>query len=295
MKRAAIVSAAVFLTFLVCAILWLAVRQQGLQRDLVALQGENLVLAQELAQRPNLSAEELAAAARRLENAGVFIDAVESRLTNASALLQQLQNASRQLSGPGRRRSSIDASAQDLREHSALGWTTSTADSQPRQPVSSHTADGRLFQRNWGPEQVIGPPNTHAAGDMPTAWAPFASQGGPGEWLQVNYDRAVDVSEVRVRETYNPGAIAKLAAVLPNGQEVVIWEGTTPPAQAPVDTGFFSTANGVQAQSVRIYLDRTRAPGWNEIDAVELVGRDGTRQWASSATASTSFAEPSRQ
>ncbi len=29
--------------------------------------------------------------------------------------------------------------------------------------------------------------------------------------------------------------------------------------------------------------------GWNEIDAVELVGRDGSRQWATAATASSSY------
>jgi len=139
---------------------------------------------------------------------------------------------------------------------------------------------------------VVGPPNTHQAGDIPTAWAPLSSQGGRDEWLHVNYDRAVDISEVRVRETYNPGAIAKLAAVLSDGQEVVIWEGVTPPTEAPADTSF-SVPPGIQAQSVKIYLDRTRAQGWNEIDAVELVGRDGTHQWASSATASTSYADRS--
>jgi hypothetical protein len=32
-------------------------------------------------------------------------------------------------------------------------------------------------------------------------------------------------------------------------------------------------------------------PGWNEIDAVELIG-DGIRQWAKSAAASSSFSDP---
>ena len=33
-----------------------------------------------------------------------------------------------------------------------------------------------------------------------------------------------------------------------------------------------------------------RVPGWNEIDAVEVVG-DGLRQWAATATASSSFSD----
>ena len=292
MKRAVIP----IVGLLMGASIWLAIRQQSLERNLETLQDANILLAQELAQRPNLSAGEFRAASKRLENAGAFIDAVEGRLTNASALLSQLQTASQKFTAPSQQRAApgVDGSG---RLHTGYPQPVSSAafaDALPGTLVSSHGPDGQLLQRNWGPEQVVGPPNTHAAGDIPTAWAPLASQGGNGEWLHVNYDQAVDISEIRVRETHNPGAIAKLAAVLPDGREVVIWEGVTPPTQAPVDTAFSAPA-GLQAHSVKIYLDRTRAPGWNEIDAVELVGRDGTRQWASSATASTSFAESSRR
>jgi hypothetical protein len=266
---------------------WLTLRQQRLERNLQALQGENILLAQELAQRPNLSAEEFRVVTRRLENAGAFIDAVEGRLTNASALLVQLQAASQDYTAASRQRSAPGVGNLGRRRPDLPSPASS-------QSVSSHGPDGQLLQRNWGPEQVVGPPDTHAAGDIPTAWAPLSSQGGRDEWLQVNYDHAVDISEIRVRETHNPGAIAKLAAVLPDGQEVVIWEGAKPPAEPPTDTGFAAPA-GLQAQSLKIYLDRTRAPGWNEIDAVELIARDGTRQWASSATASTSYADQSRR
>jgi hypothetical protein len=46
---------------------------------------------------------------------------------------------------------------------------------------------------------------------------------------------------------------------------------------------------------VRVYLDTAKVPGWNEIDAVELIGRDGTRQWAVSATASSTYAQGREQ
>lgn len=278
---------------LVGAIGWLALRQQRLERRIDVLRIENARLSEELAQKPNLSPEQFRAASQRLEKAGVFIDAVENRLTNASALLKQLQTASQDLDGPAPRSA---ASGAGTRADYSPPKSSSPVfvEGPPRPAVSSHGPDGQLLQRDWGPEQVVGPPNTHAAGDMPTAWAPLSSQGGRNEWLQVNYDQAVDISEIRVRETYHPGAISKLAAVLPNGQEVVIWEGVTPPTEAPADTGFTAPA-GLQAQSVKIYFDRTRAPGWNEIDAVELVARDGTRQWASSATASTSYADSLRR
>jgi hypothetical protein len=101
----------------------------------------------------------------------------------------------------------------------------------------------------------------------------------------------VDIAEVRVRETYNPGAVSKITAWLPNGSEVVLWEGVEPQAAAPVEMSFQVPA-GVNARSVKVYLDTARVPGWNEIDAVELIGRDGSHQWAKQASASSTYAEP---
>lgn len=292
--------AVVALLFLIIAVnVWLAVRQQRIEQRLQILQSENARLAEELAQKPDLSSDQFRTASRRLENAENFMNAVEDRLTNASALLSQLQSASRTFTAvthSGSRQPGDRTRPSGSTSFEPITVTYPVIEGPPRPPpppVSSHGLDGTLLQRHWGPEQLVGPPNTFRAGDVPTAWAPLSSQGGSDEWIQVNYDTAVDISEIRVRETYNPGTIAKLAAVLPDGQEVVIWEGTTPPAEAPVDTGFSAPA-GVQARSVKVYLDRTRVPGWNEIDAVELVGRNGTRQWASSATASTSFGEHTR-
>jgi hypothetical protein len=63
----------------------------------------------------------------------------------------------------------------------------------------------------------------------------------------------------------------------------------------------FPTTQKVNANTIKVYLDRRRARGWNEIDAVELVGRDGSRQWAASATVSSAYSispgntVPSRQ
>ena len=54
----------------------------------------------------------------------------------------------------------------------------------------------------------------------------------------------------------------------------------------PLTIEFPTTAYAVTA--VRIVLDTTRSPGWNEIDAVELVGPQG-RAWASEARASSTY------
>ena len=148
---------------------------------------------------------------------------------------------------------------------------------------------GQPVRRSWGEEQATGAPDTHQAGDISTAWASKAPDGGE-EWLNLDYSNHVYLAEVRVRETYNPGAISKVAAVLPNGQEQTIWEGVTEPGEAPIEK-VFPVSGNIYAKGVKVYLDTRRVPGWNEIDAVELVGRDGTRQWASQASASSSYAD----
>lgn len=142
--------------------------------------------------------------------------------------------------------------------------------------------------RAWGPEQATGAPDTDRAGDIPTAWASLNPDGGV-EWLQVDFDQAVAIAEVRIRESFNPGAVSKVAVILQNGKEHVLWEGFDPTAQAPED--FVVKAQGdVVGKTIKVYLDSNRVEGWNEIDAVELVAKDGKRQWASRAMASSTYA-----
>jgi hypothetical protein len=142
--------------------------------------------------------------------------------------------------------------------------------------------------RLWGPEQATGAPDTDRAGDLPTAWASLNPDDGP-EWLRVDFEQPVALAEVRIRESYNPGAVSKVTAIMQDGGERVLWEGTDPTVEALADLPI-KVAGDVVSKSVKVYLDTARVQGWNEIDAVELVARDGKRQWASRASASSTFA-----
>ena len=163
----------------------------------------------------------------------------------------------------------------------ADAWNRFAADEQEKRK--------RQNMRGWGPEQATGAPNTPTAGDQPTAWASQAPDGG-SEWLETSFDQPTDIARVGVVENYCPGAVVRIAAILDGGTEVTLWEGQEPPSQAPAHQWFPSRAS-VVASKVRVYLDTAKVPGWNEIDAVEIVGRDGTHQWASEATASSTYAQ----
>ena len=151
----------------------------------------------------------------------------------------------------------------------------------------SEIAAQRAREPAWSAGQVVGEPDTMSAGDQRTAWAPATADGGT-EWLQVGYEKAVEIAQVRVRETCGAGCIAKVAAVLDSGAEVVIWQGRENAGEGIVDAPF-NAPPGLTASGVKVYLDTARVPGWNEIDAVELIGRDGSHQWAKTAAASSSY------
>ncbi len=140
---------------------------------------------------------------------------------------------------------------------------------------------------SWSVLQVIGPPDTMSDGDHSTAWAP-AQQDGGVEWLTMEYAQPVEVAQVVVRETCGPGCITKITTVTDAGTEVALWEGSPQKNASPSNT-VFNIPPGTTTSRVKVYLDTRLIAGWNEIDAVQLVGRDGTRQWARNASASSSY------
>jgi hypothetical protein len=168
------------------------------------------------------------------------------------------------------------------------GWSTGFIPAS-NTPVEHWTGGEK---RRWGHEQAAGEPDTAQAGDVPSAWASKLPDGGE-EWLQVDYERPVDLQQINVIESHNPGAISKVVAVLPDGRETTVWEGTLEPSGTDEQVSSeFPVTHDIRAQSVKVYLDTARVPGWNEIDAVQVVGRDGTKQWANASRASSSYADP---
>jgi hypothetical protein len=153
-------------------------------------------------------------------------------------------------------------------------------------PVPLPTPGG--IRRSWGPEQATGSPDTPTAGDYPTAWAPREQDTGP-EWLRLEFAEAVEAAQIRIRENFNPGAISKVVGMVGN-REQVLWEGIEETAPAPREFTV-PIAGSVVLRSIVVHLDTARAPGWNEIDAVQLVAKDGRAQWAQSASASSSYAD----
>ena len=142
---------------------------------------------------------------------------------------------------------------------------------------------------SWSPGQAAGAPNTQSHGDLPTAWASQSPDGGP-EWLQLKYAKPVPLAEINIHESFNPGAVSRVSALMPDGSKRIIWEGVESPEGGVVERAL-EVPPGITSDQILVEMDTSRVPGWNEIDAVELVGRDGSRQWAVESTASSYYGQ----
>lgn len=142
---------------------------------------------------------------------------------------------------------------------------------------------------SWDAMKATGKPDAKdPARDSVNAWASKAASGG-AEWLLLTYAQAFRASKVRIYEVLSAGAVVRVETVDTGGVRRAVWQGGDPTAAPGVfEVSFPLTAYRVK--QVRVVLDTRRGSGWNEIDAVELVGPDA-RAWAVHAVASTTYGQ----
>ncbi len=144
--------------------------------------------------------------------------------------------------------------------------------------------------RAWGPEQVIGPPNTPGAGDIQTAWA-SNTQDGQNEWLELEYAELVEPAVVIVHENHNPGAVFKIEAYSKTGMGAELWSGKDPtPVGAARGISKIEIETAFKTKKIRVHIKSKEVPGWNEIDAVGIQDKAGKVHWAVKVRASSSYA-----
>ena len=143
----------------------------------------------------------------------------------------------------------------------------------------------------WSPAQACGKPNAPPGTDSQLAWA-SATQDAQREWLELEYDAAVPAKSVEIHETYHPGAVDKITAYRPDGQAVVVWQGTDP-AERSTSAAISTIALNLNfpTRRVRLDLDSPAVANWNEIDAVALVDAAGNKSWARRAKASSFYGQ----
>lgn len=144
---------------------------------------------------------------------------------------------------------------------------------QIRQWAAEAEASSEYSDPEWAAIQAMGSPNTPRCGDYQTAWATAGSDSK--EWIKVKFPLAVHVTGVNIIQTFNPNQVIKVELIGAFDRSIEIYN--KPPNQVdqpcpytllvPIEktAGRFDT--------VRITIDQSHLGlGWNQIDAVELVG-----------------------
>lgn len=128
--------------------------------------------------------------------------------------------------------------------------------------------------------------------DNANAWAPATENGG-AEWLELSYAEPQVATSVRVHQICSPGAVISVDLLDEAGNWHPVWNPLLDCKVRDVELpeGVLEATfpeTDYRVTHVRVQLNTKVAPGWNEIDAVELVGPDA-RAWAINATASSSY------
>jgi hypothetical protein len=140
---------------------------------------------------------------------------------------------------------------------------------------------------NHHPEQICGPPNVpNPPEDNPHAWAAATANAGR-EWLRLVFTPAMRAHAVRIHETCGAGAVVEVSLFDEGGVRHRVWSGDDPTEEAGVFQVDFDPTS-YRVAEVEVVLDTSKVSGWNEVDAVELLGPDG-RRWAKGATGSSYY------
>lgn len=158
------------------------------------------------------------------------------------------------------------------------------------------SSDGMPGSVDFSALQATGAPDVEACVDDPNAWSPEVAEVTPGvtpdgdtidEWIELTFPEAVWVTQVKIFESLNPGAIVAVDLESSTGSApvTVLWENFSGDGPAPCPSAFVIDLDGYtdyRYDRVVIYLDTnlvgdanqngTASDDFNSIDAVMLSG-----------------------
>lgn len=136
----------------------------------------------------------------------------------------------------------------------------------------AQTADQKAGYSAW---QATGAPNVSRYSDNPAAWTTRSGDSKTPEWLEVKFARPVYATSLRIRQSAAPGAISKLELIDADGASHEIWSGADATPYQKNTIGWLVQdipKTSFVVTGARITLATARVWGWNQIDAVQLVG-----------------------
>ena len=144
---------------------------------------------------------------------------------------------------------------------------------QIRQWAAGAEASSEFADPEWASVQAVGAPDTHQCGDYQTAWATASSD--TVETLVLTYTVPVQAVAINIVQTFNPSQVVKVELVGMNDGAFTVYEGQPVQVDQPCP---YTLAIPIEKtdryfSKVRITVNQSiLGLGWNQIDAVELIG-----------------------
>ena len=138
----------------------------------------------------------------------------------------------------------------------------------------SAEASTEFSSPEWSADQTLGEPDSPGCGDYQFAWASAASDSI--DTLVLVYSALVYPIEIVVYESFNPDQVVKVEVLNPeNGGFYTVMQKNPLQIDRPCPYELEIPVEDIdfKTNTIRITLDQSQLGlGWNEIDAVEMIG-----------------------
>ena len=138
----------------------------------------------------------------------------------------------------------------------------------------SAEASSEFANPEWSASRVAGNPDAPGCGDYQFAWASASSDSI--ETIEVSFPRLVYPQEINIHESFNPDQVVKVEVFnADTGAYYTVLQKNPVQIDRPCPYELQVVVEGIdfKTNQVRITIDQSQLGlGWNEIDAVQLVG-----------------------
>lgn len=138
------------------------------------------------------------------------------------------------------------------------------------QAAASSTFNDAKGTASYSANQATGEPNVQVYSTTPQAWSAKTPDSGI-EWLELTFAKPVYATAVRVRESSGSGALIKIEVFDDKGASHTVWNGTDSTRDLNYLIADFPKTT-FKTNRVKLTLATNVVSGWNQIDAVQLVG-----------------------
>jgi hypothetical protein len=142
-----------------------------------------------------------------------------------------------------------------------------------RQWAVTAKASSEYGDSTWNAKQATGAPNVNECGDNGLAWASKSPSGL--DWIELTYATPVIPTAINIYQSYNPSQVVEVDLIATDGTTYMAWQGSAKQISTCPDlmTITFDEKQEMLVEKVVVIVDQSMLSlGWNEIDAVELVG-----------------------